>query len=242
MSRGGIMIKLFKFSPGANLPDPSPFCMKVETFLKMSGLEYQNIEINDPRKGPKGKLPFIEDGDTTIADSSFIIDYLIEQYLPDQDNWLDAKQLAIGHCLNKFLDERYYWIIVYSRWIDDRNWPALRDYLFQAIWYPLRLVIAGMIRKKVRCNLYGHGLGRHSQTEIYALARQDLQAMSDLLGEHDFVFGDRPSRFDCTLHAYVAGTIQCSLHSPLNDAGLEFANLVAYNERMNALYYPAAGR
>ncbi len=231
------MIKLYKFSPAANLPDPSPFCMKVETFLKMSGLKYENIECNDPRKGPKGKLPFLEDGATTVTDSSFIIDYLTEHYQLKTDDWLDTKQLAIGHCLNKLLDERFYWIIVYSRWIDQNNWPQLRDHLFKSMIYPLRILIGGMVRKQIRRNLYGQGVGRHSAEEIYQLGRQDLQVMSDLLGDQDFIFGDKPTSFDCTLHAYVAGAIQCSFESPINDAGKEFDNLVAYNQRMNSRYY-----
>ena len=34
------MIKLYQFKPAWGLPNPSPFCMKVETYLRMAGLSY----------------------------------------------------------------------------------------------------------------------------------------------------------------------------------------------------------
>lgn len=233
------MIKLFKFKPAANLPDPSPFCMKVETFLKMTRLEYENVEINDPHKGPKGKLPFIQDGTTVIGDSSLIIDYLTDTYKPDIDKLLSAQQAAVGYCITKTLEEHFYWIVVYSRWIDDRCWPGVRDMLFASIPQPLRSIIAGFFRHRVKRTLYGQGIGRHTPEEIYETGRQDLQAVSDILDDNDFILGDRPSSFDCSVHAFVAGAIQCTFDNPLKTFGLTLSNLVDYNDRMNALYYGA---
>ena len=37
------MIKLYQFKPAWGLPNPSPFCMKVETYLRMAGLSYEVI-------------------------------------------------------------------------------------------------------------------------------------------------------------------------------------------------------
>ncbi len=231
------MIKLFKFKPAANLPDPSPFCMKVETFLKMARLDYENVEINDPRKGPKGKLPFIRGGETVIGDSSLIINYLLDRYRPDIDTYLSARQAAVGYCVTRMLEEHFYWIVVYSRWIDDRCWPGVRDMLFASIPQPLRSVIAGFFRHRVKRTLYGQGIGRHTSEEIYEMGRQDLQTVSNILGENDFILGEHPSSFDCSVHAFVAGAIQCTFDNPLKRFGLTLSNLVDYNDRMNALYY-----
>ena len=54
------MITLFTFGPQFGLPDPSPFVMKAETLLKMSGLPYRT-DGGGFRKAPKGKLPYIDD-------------------------------------------------------------------------------------------------------------------------------------------------------------------------------------
>ena len=74
------MIKLYQFNPAWGLPNPSPFCMKVETYLRMVGLPYEVINGVLPFKAPKKKLPYIEDGTQVIADSGFILKHLRQTY------------------------------------------------------------------------------------------------------------------------------------------------------------------
>lgn len=50
-------MKLYQYPAAFGLPCPSPFCTKAEVLLKMAGQEYEDVRMNDPRKGPKGKLP-----------------------------------------------------------------------------------------------------------------------------------------------------------------------------------------
>jgi hypothetical protein len=51
-------IKLFQFPRMLGVPNVSPFCCKLETWLRIAQLPYEVVETRDPRKGPKGKLPF----------------------------------------------------------------------------------------------------------------------------------------------------------------------------------------
>ena len=74
------MIRLHQYPPMFGLPNPSPFCMKLETWLRMTGHPFEIVRVVDPRKGPKGKVPWIEDGGRTVADSAFIIDYIKQAY------------------------------------------------------------------------------------------------------------------------------------------------------------------
>ena len=64
-------VKLYQFPPAWGLPNPSPFCMKLEVFLRLAEIPYEVVTWPDPRKAPKGKLPFIEHEGTRIADSHF---------------------------------------------------------------------------------------------------------------------------------------------------------------------------
>ena len=70
------MITLYQFPPAWGLPNASPFCMKVETYLRMCNLPYTTVNVLNPAKGPKGKLPYITDGSNIVADSGLILDYL----------------------------------------------------------------------------------------------------------------------------------------------------------------------
>ena len=66
------MIRLTLFPSAFGEPSASPFCMKSYCMMKAAGLPFEVIETNDPRKSPKGKLPFIESETEQIADSEQI--------------------------------------------------------------------------------------------------------------------------------------------------------------------------
>ena len=46
------MITLFQFPAAFNVPNASPYCLKLETWLRLAGLEYQVKVVSDPRKAP----------------------------------------------------------------------------------------------------------------------------------------------------------------------------------------------
>ena len=62
------MITLYGFGPLFGLPDPSPFVLKTMTQLKMAGLPFK-FDRARPPEAPKGKIPFIRDGDLVLGDS-----------------------------------------------------------------------------------------------------------------------------------------------------------------------------
>ena len=71
------MITLHQFSPNWGLPNASPFCMKLEIYLRMANLPHTVIYEDTLDKAPKKKMPYIEDEGKKIGDSNLIIDYLI---------------------------------------------------------------------------------------------------------------------------------------------------------------------
>ena len=83
------MITLYTFGPGMGLPDPSPFVMKAELLLKMSGQPYR-VDTKGFSKAPKGKLPYIDDDGEIVADSTFIRWHLEKKYKLDLDRGLPA--------------------------------------------------------------------------------------------------------------------------------------------------------
>ena len=99
------MITLYGFSPNFGLSDPSPFVLKVEAYLKMAGLPYQKkYGLHYLKNSPKGKLPFIVDEQTTVADSQFIIEYLEQKNGQVLDGHLSAEEKALSYLIKKSLD------------------------------------------------------------------------------------------------------------------------------------------
>jgi glutathione S-transferase len=231
------MIKLVQFPRMLGLPNPSPFCIKVEVLLKMAGLAYECEFVANPGKGPKGKLPAIVDDGQAIADSEIIRWHLERKYNVDFDQSLGATERAIGHAFARMAEERTYWVLVYSRWIEAANWPLFRDTLFAGMPGFLRAVLGPQIRKRVNRMLRAQGLGLHSRDEIYAMGAKDIDAIAVQLGTKPFLLGSEPTSVDAAVWPYIVGTLVPPLESPLKQAILKHATLVEYSERMRARFF-----
>jgi glutathione S-transferase len=236
------MIKLYQFAPAFGLPNASPFCMKVETYLRMAGLPYECPRGADVRKAPKGKLPYIEDCDARVADSTFIIDYLQQKYGDRLDAHLAPRERAQALAVQRLIEENLYWAAIYSRWVEDAGFTVTREVFFSRMPEPLKLIVPHVARRAVRRELHGHGMGRHSREEIYRIGCRDVAALAQLLGDQPFFMGDKPTTLDATAYAFVANLLWVPLASPLLEEAQRHANLQAYCERMKARYFSATVR
>ena len=89
------VITLYQPPSAWGIPSLSPFCTKVETYLRMVDLPYRTRGA-DPRKTPKGKVPWIDDDGRSVSDSSDIIDHLNARLGDPLDRALDHSQRALA--------------------------------------------------------------------------------------------------------------------------------------------------
>eukprot|EP00091_Calanus_sinicus_P021604 TRINITY_DN6478_c0_g1_i2.p1 TRINITY_DN6478_c0_g1~~TRINITY_DN6478_c0_g1_i2.p1 ORF type:complete len:217 (-),score=60.85 TRINITY_DN6478_c0_g1_i2:466-1080(-) len=73
----------------------SPFALKLETWLKLTGIKYENI--HSMKFSSKGQIPYIELNGEQIPDSNIIIQKLKEKFQVDPDKDIPAADLAMGH-------------------------------------------------------------------------------------------------------------------------------------------------
>ena len=179
------MIQLIQFKPAFGLPNASPFCMKLETYLRMAGLPYEKppFKLQDLQGAPKGKLPYIVDGDQRIADSSLIIDYLKTKYGDPVDGWMSETERAIALAWQRLLEDHLYWAAIYTRWIEPEGWALTRRVFFAGMSAPLSWVVPPMARRNMAKELHGHGLGRHSREDIHTLGCNDITALAGYLAD-----------------------------------------------------------
>ena len=235
-------IRLHKFGEAWGLADPSPFCVKVENFLREAKIDFEVVPF-DPRhsfrRAPKGKMPFIEDEDgTLIGDSTLIIERLSQRHGIDLDAPLDDRQRAVAHAFRRMLDEHLYWVAVYARWCDEPGWSVVRGMFFARLPALMRPFVTAMARRGMVRDLHAQGVGRHSREEIYALGGKDVTALSRLLGDDAWFFAaDRPTLLDLWAHVFVAEIIAPPIASPLRDATLALPKLCAHFERLQARLY-----
>ena len=226
------MIKLYQY-PSSFGMNVSPFTLKLETWLKLSNIDYETVAINAPGRAPKGKLPYIEDDDGThIADSTLIIDHLKRTRQIDPDHTLSERQRAESISLQRLFEDHFYFILIHSRWIDPVGWSAVQPEFFKFMPPGLRGPVSALIRRRVRKMLHEQGLGRHSQEELYALGRADLRAVAVQLGNRPYFFGDGPTTIDAIAYGFLANLLFAPVETELKKIGLDYDNLRLYCERL----------
>lgn len=231
------MIILYQFEPCLGVRNPSPFCLKLETYLRMADLPYEVAEGADVRKAPKKKLPYIQDGDRTVADSGLIIDYLKQTYGDQLDQHLSPQEQSIALAFRRLMEENLYWASFYSRWAEADNWAVIRQVYFSELPPILRKIVPAMVRRDALRNLYGHGMGRHSRDEIYEIGQNDIRAISDFLCDKPFLMGEHPSSLDATGYGFLANLLRLTLPSVLSDFAHQFKNLENYCDRVEARFW-----
>jgi glutathione S-transferase len=235
------MIRLHQFAPAFGLLNASPFCMKLEMYLRMAGLPYEAVNSGDLMKAPKRKLPYIEDGVRVVADTSFIIDYLKATYGDPLDGWLSPAQRAVALAFQRLFEENLYWAVVHTRWADAAGWEQTRHAFFDPVPRPIRWVLPTLARRGILAELNGQGMGRHSAAEIHAIGARDVGAVADFLADKPFLMGEQPSSLDAVAYAFLANLLWAPVDSPIREAARARPKLASYCERMRDRYGADAG-
>ena len=223
-------IELHQFSRAFGLPNPGPFCMKLEAFLRQANIDYRVVECNDHRKAPKGKVPFIVYNGERIGDSNLIIERLSQDFKVDLDAGLSDQEKAIHHSMRAMLDEHLYFVLVYGRWMNDDNWPILRNTLFAAIPKLIRGVITSKIRDKVSGDLSAQGIAKHSPEEIYAMGIKDVEALATYLSGKTWFGNNKPCLLDISAVTMLASFLKVPMNTPVKAHINSNPQLVKYIE------------
>ncbi|MGX5203427.1 glutathione S-transferase family protein [Aliikangiella sp. IMCC44632] len=237
------MLTLHCFGPNLNLPDPSPFVLKVDCYLRMANIDFQTKPgIANLKASPTGKLPFISEKlaqeNRLVNDSQAIIDHLKANY-NDIDSWLSQKQLAQCYLITKSLDENFYFALVYSRWLDPESWPVIKKAFFRRLSPFLQLIVPPLYKRKVFKDCFAQGIARHTPQQVVELGKKTMQALDCLLGDNEFIMGDKPCSLDACVYGFLAACIQVDLDNEFNRSARSFTNLVNYCERIRQRYYHA---
>lgn len=235
------IISLYQFPSCWGLPNASPFCMKVETFLRMNNINYETVETTMPMKSPTKKLPIIMDNNQCIYDSSLIIDYLKNKFNLTLDDSLSAKQQALSIALQRLCEEHLYWAIVYSRWIVRNGWQHTKKAYFESLPKLLKLIIPSIVRAGVKKALHSQGLSRLSVDELYKRGIADLTVLKTQLEEHDFLLDStQTTSIDATGYAFVENIRKDPISSPLKDYVNAHGCFERYCQKIKSLYFQDA--
>lgn len=229
------MLEFYKFVPQFGLRDASPFCLKLMTYLNLAQIPHKTIELMDPRKGPKKKLPYIIDEGQAIGDTELIISHLKATQGDPLAEGLDSSDKAITHAFNVMFAERFYWAaMIYPRWIRPEHRPLLTQTWFGMIPKLVRGIIVKPIFKQMEKNAEAHGIGKHSAEEIYAMGIADMKAVEAQLGDKDFLLDNQPREIDAAAYAFLVNARSEIFSTPISAYIQQSSKLMAYIDRVDA--------
>merc|ERR1712242_621204 len=234
-------VYLFQFTRSPQIPSISPFCLKLESWLKLHGIKYQNVDHKCKHRSKKGMLPFIELNGEEIADSNMIIETLSKKFDKEMPAELTQDQKNVQHAMVAMVENHLHWTIVYWKSKDVDN--ILKGYklnLQSAIgskapasllnfYFKYTFCRKGL--KKVRSN----GMGVHTNEEIENFGKKDLLTLSEMLGEKEFFFGSEPAMLDLVVFSQVGQLVVVDSEQacPLRDyLEADCKNLVGLVNRM----------
>merc|ERR1712088_944481 len=94
------VVYVYQFSRTSTVPTISPACLKLETWLKLNGIKFENINHNSKLRSKRGLLPFVELNGEEICDSDYIIKQLSTKFeKEDPAANLTAEQKNVQHAM-----------------------------------------------------------------------------------------------------------------------------------------------
>jgi glutathione S-transferase len=216
-------------------PHMSPFCAKLETYLRMAEVPHQ-VAAAQLLKAPKGKIPYVSIDGALVGDSQLIIDKLEASTGKPLDAGLSARAAAIGRAVRRMLEEATYFAALHLRWATDEGFAHTRQELGKLMPAPLRLLLPVIRRKAIR-SVVAQGTGRHSLEDIAEMVIGDFAACAEILGDKPFLLGEAPHVCDATLYSFLEAVLRFPGETPVKAAVQKMERLVAYAGRIRGRWW-----
>jgi glutathione S-transferase len=224
------MITLYSYPELFGVADNNGYGLKVFAFMRLAGVPFKHEHIFDASKAPRGQLPYIVDDGEIVGDSETIIAHLIRKYALTIDAGLNASERDLNLLITRTLDD-LYWVMSYSRWKDERYFPAFRDALLRE--HP-NVTVEGL-QKAQEFNFqryYYAGIGRYAPEAAYARGLADLGVLARVLARSipagGFVHGAKPTSIDAGIYGFIANIWFCDIDTPLKAFVASQQNLVRH--------------
>lgn len=219
------VIILHQFPSRKSKPSLSVPCLKLETWLRVSGLKYQS-EYSYFDRSVQGQLPYITLNGNEHHDSQFIIEHLSKIFNKPFTFSLSSTDQAIARGFFKLMEESFKWSMYYYRFMFGKASDIGMPFLIFRLLKP---------RLKQAINIQGYG--RHTAEEIFHIGKQDLEALEVFLNDKMYLFGEIISNEDVVLFCYVSQLVYYD-KGPLKQFLVKYCpNLVRHFQKIKSEYW-----
>lgn len=230
-------IVFWQLPPCWGLPNASPFCLKLETWLRMAKIPYEAKSVTGPPKSKSGKIPYVERPDgSLLSDSSLIIETLTREHAVRLDEGLSVSEQSQATLLQRLFEEELYFHMLYDRWYDPAGWQLTEPAYFASLPWVVRKLVVPVVRRQLIAAVRGQGIARLPGDYRHKKGIADVAAVAGSLGDRQFFLG-RPTTTDAVAYGFLANCLGSPVRSPTSDSVREHANLVSFCARMKELYW-----
>ena len=228
-------VYLYQSNRTHQIPSVEAQELKIETFFKLHGIPYENVNHNSRLNIKKVQFPYVEINGVEIGYTD-ILTKLADKFEKNLTAHLTPEQVNVEHAMIKMVENHLYWAVM--DWKTEHPDNTVKGYKINLPTYldsKLPLPILNFhykmnVCKKTQKKTKGQGF-----SDLLGHAKNDMKVLSDTLGEKEFMFGAEPSLLDLTLFSVLAQltTVEESVGCPLRDHMTEHhANLVGLVARM----------
>nr|CAD2159373.1 unnamed protein product [Meloidogyne enterolobii] len=252
------VVYLVIFPRTHSIPSSSPASLKLETWLRMNNIKYQNVSNQFKHASVKGQVPFIELNGRQHADSNFIIEHLRSHFKLPIDGNLNSSERANLRAFSLLIEESFFRCLQYDFSIN-ASWIGTDSGFLPYFTGAKKFIAKNLIPKnsnirllenlkiifkfklKTKKTLNAQGYGRHSVNEIEDIAKKDLMALSTFLGKSLTFLVTNLLR---CLDAIAFGFLAVSIYVPRNLKEINLfiekstPNLMEFVKRMKEQFWP----
>jgi len=220
------MITLYSYPSLFGVADNNGYGLKVFAFFRLAGLPFAQQHLFDASAAPRQQLPYIVDDGETIGDSDAIVAHAVGKYRLPIGGALAQEQRDQDFFIGRLLDD-LYWVMSYSRWQDERYWPAFAAALLRE--HP-HLYEPGLLKAKElnASRYYYQGIGRYSAPEVYARGLADLAVLARQVPADGYLHGREPGVVDAAVYGFIANIYFFDIDTPLKAFVVAHDNLVRH--------------
>jgi metaxin len=218
-------------------PSFNPSCLKWQAYLKFHGIPLRTRPSNN-HASPTGALPFLLPAPKDASrPSSPVPASRLARWVVSQGGKEESFHMR-QEAYNALIDHTIRSAWLYYLYLDQVNFRAVAWPLYVASAsssYPVRLSLAKQLQSAAREELLKTNTTIDPQ-DLYAQAEQAFQALSTLLADNQFFFGQTtPGLFDASLFAYSQIILDNNLNfsnPTLKLALQQHENLVRHRDRL----------
>lgn len=231
-------VVLYQYSKTENSPNTSPFCVMIESYLRLHDIPY-TPKYQPDIKSPLG-IPSILHRREEFRFTRPILKHLDYYFKVHMDDHLAEDEKAIALAFTHMIESHLYYCAQYELFINDHSFTKYAErYMDQSRapkWYSKQKAVKA--KKKAMRDIQGQGLGNKPWHQVKEEAEELIKVLAAKLGDNRFFMGDTISTVDLSLFGFLVATCY-SLYVPEITAIVrEYRNLVHYATRMMEKIFP----